>query len=343
MTTLSVLAWGSCILDVNRYPDWSLPKLLEMEGFHLVPFSHGCADVMICIDLSPTQVVRILKFQAKRKILLALEPSSVSPFSHGRLASLLFQSVGKQSPLQVRRRKDVLVEMGYLPEPEEVKRRIASHSNSSRRSRNEIAVANGLKFSFTENSQYHTRLNRMKDLAKQGFKLTVAGKGWTASQRTQYLSAGRQILFEAASLSRSKLSKVVIGDWTQLEGFEFLGWVQDEIAFFSEFPWTLSIENDFSYISEKLFNPILAGSLPLYSGALEILKEKPPIIDLRELSTYDLKTLLAEMPSTEYASRVLQCQDWITSSEVMERWGHEIAFKRLAAQLPHWEPANFEE
>lgn len=70
-----------------------------------------------------------------------------------------------------------------------------------------------------------------------------------------------------------------------------LGTYTDNSKILKDYKFTISIENSFipGYITEKLINPFLAGSIPIYLGAPDVSKyfNKKAFIDVRDFDTFE--------------------------------------------------------
>ncbi|CAF0780441.1 unnamed protein product [Didymodactylos carnosus] len=74
------------------------------------------------------------------------------------------------------------------------------------------------------------------------------------------------------------------------DDFWNLNWIQAKMALSSNYLFTIAIENSltYDYVTEKLWQPLVAGSVPIYLGARNIedwLPCKNCIIDLRQFKT----------------------------------------------------------
>lgn len=333
MVTCAVVAWGKCILENDSYPGWQLPKIIQDSGFEIVPLATGRAEVLIAIDITQSTLLKVASFKSSAKLLMALEPPSASPFQHSVISSLLFDKIFKQSKVQVQRKKDMLCDAGYLPSKRRVNYELQKSELVKDRTR-DLVLANSLKFAFGRSAQYHTRLDAIRGFAARGHKVHIAGVGWTDSLVTQILRSMRAMANDLSGLSIPRQNKVRIMDWKAEDNVVLLGRVPDEIETFRGYKFVLAIENDFSYVSEKFFNPILAGSLPIYSGgAASHGAPAASYLNLLDSSIDEVSEQIATMSEAEFSDRVSEGRSWILDPNTLDRWGHNPAFRRSVAAL----------
>lgn len=333
MVTCAVVAWGKCILENESYPGWQLPKIIKDSGFEIVPLATGRAEVLIAIDVTPSTLLKVASFRSSAKLLMALEPPSASPFQHSVVSSLLFDRVYKQSKEQMRRARDVLCDAGYLPSQQTVKHEL-SKSELVEDKASDIVLANSLKFAFGRSAQYHERLDAIRGFAARGHKVHVAGVGWTDSLATQVLRSARAAANDILGLSLPRLNKMRLIDWKGQDNVVLLGRVPAEIETFRKYKFVLAVENDFSYVSEKFFNPILAGSLPIYAGgAAAHGAPAASYLNLLDSSIEKVSQQIATMSESEFSDRVSEGKSWILDANTLDRWSHNSAFMRTLGAL----------
>jgi hypothetical protein len=111
---------------------------------------------------------------------------------------------------------------------------------------------------------------------------------------------------------------------------------QNKMEALSRFRFSLCIENCVfpGYVTEKLFDGIFAGTVPVYLGApdIETLIAKDVYVDAREFATPDdLWRRLAAMPREEWERRREAAQDFLAS----EAYG-PFREETMATQILAW-------
>lgn len=331
--TCSVLAWGRCITEIETYPNWQLPKIISDVGFELIPLSNRDADVLIVIDLTPSSITKVLKFRSRIRYLIALEPKSVSPLQHSRVASIIFSKVFKQSSEQLLHNNNEICSAGYLPDLAKINEELEKRKTFDQK-KDGIVLANSLKFAFGPTSKYDFRLDAMRFFAQHASSLYVAGNGWHMHPTRQLPHVLRALVNDLAGFTIPRLTKIRLHNWARQPGISLLGWVEDEIEVFRNYRFVLAIENDFSYVSEKFFNPILAGSLPIYAGGASTLDvPKSAFLDLLDEGPKSVLLKLKTMTEGEYAERIEAGREWVSRSSTLERWNQNEAFRLTMSKV----------
>lgn len=113
-----------------------------------------------------------------------------------------------------------------------------------------------------------------------------------------------------------------------------VGLVDDTFRFLSSFEFCLVIENENTYVSEKLLNAVISGCIPIYVGpkladfgfpaniAIEVGGETEKMVDLFRNATPEEKVRIRNVG-----------RSWIESEESFRRWGIEPGFNKLADLL----------
>jgi len=112
------------------------------------------------------------------------------------------------------------------------------------------------------------------------------------------------------------------------------GIIADKQVALQNFRFNIVIENDRSYISEKLFDSMINGSIPIYSGP-DIPDEIIPreaYIKLPESPTELLNTLQA-LSDAEVKRVLTQIQDFISSDTFLSVWEKEVVFARMGQEI----------
>ncbi len=133
---------------------------------------------------------------------------------------------------------------------------------------------------YQKNSLYVDRLNLIKFLEdKIGFDLY--GVGWDSF----YF-----YLYPFTFLNRFKILKDLMKPF-MFKSKNYRGIVDDKLKIMSQYKFSLAFENNPfpGYITEKLFHPMMAGSIPIYYGAPNVTQHIPEncFIDFRSFKNMD--------------------------------------------------------
>lgn len=245
---------------------WSLYSDLEALNVEVVqPESYGIATHLLVIDYSEKDCVRWPKLPIANRFLTATEPVSVNPIQFSKKVTNKFHRVIVPSRLSPQSLNTVVYEGGYINPI----RYSSVFSNDG--FRQGCALINENKFSFAKQSNYILRTRFIRHALKWDLCLTVAGKNWTRgivwtiAKLVHHLLIGihaKQIKFKSAdvlellkfSLNRKRVETISAGV------------VRDSVEFLSKFKVSIVIENESSYVSEKLHAALSAGCQCVYVG-----------------------------------------------------------------------------
>lgn len=145
-----------------------------------------------------------------------------------------------------------------------------------KKSRNNKRLLNAIySKKYQKNSLYEDRLSLIKFLEnKTGFDLY--GVGWDSFYFYVY---------PFTFLNRFKIFKYLMKPF-MFKSKNYRGTVNDKLKIMSQYKFTLAFENNSfpGYITEKLFHPMMSGSIPVYYGAENVTQHIPEdcFIDYRK-------------------------------------------------------------
>lgn len=191
------------------------------------------------------------------KVLLLLEPEVVNPRIYQPRIMEYFDLVIPFSPW--RARALCLNEWVYFPV-----RSIGKPENPfNERSRN-LAIINANKFSSSPLSNYGLRRKCIRVLEKTDYSYDVYGFDWDINFENEFkkrIISSRDFLKnkKIISLSESLLS------WTPKKCV-YRGHAEDKFTTLKDYQFSIVIENQSDYVSEKLIDVLHAGAIPIYIG-----------------------------------------------------------------------------
>jgi hypothetical protein len=118
----------------------------------------------------------------------------------------------------------------------------------------------------------------------------------------------------------------------------FRGSVDDKYKALEEYRFSLCFENEKNspgYITEKLFDCLIAGTVPVYLGAPNIADYVPSecFIDMRDFRDFsELRQHLLQMPEAEFMKYQSAGQKFLRSGN-FKSWQPESVFKQVAKDL----------
>ena len=333
---VAVSVWGRCLTEFNGYPGWEFPKILEENGLVLRPLKSGAFSSYIALEHSSKSLNRIRRFvPVNRRFLISLEPRAVTPNQYRSRVRRMYNKVVVQSHLQIYAGQNVVVcPAGLLPS-EEILIRDLEVASSTIRAELAIGVVNQNKFSFVRGSRYKLRREYIVKLAKSGYNVNLAGPNWDRGLFWH-------LYMQFKSLIWLMLVEKTIPDLTKWQfpipkfgGLKLFGRVADEVSFMRNYDFALVVENDPDYVSEKLFNAIRAGAVPIYVGpdlgtfgipkAVAICDFVSPAHLLEKLQVSSSAETLKEYRDSG--------RNWLLNSKTSEAWNHDKGFRDIVSQL----------
>jgi hypothetical protein len=196
------------------------------------------------------------KLPNKFNVLILWEPESVMPWQYKRSVLNKFDLIIPMSPWRA-------INLGiahWAFHPSKIE---FISINENLRNKN-IVMVNAAKFSASNKSLYGLRRKISKKLHSMNIGYELYGQNWhmkKSKELKERIWAVRKelIAFNFPNL-REAFSETIYGYP------EFLGPVDDKLSKLSEYRYSLVIENDSDWITEKLFDSLSARCVPIYIG-----------------------------------------------------------------------------
>ena len=125
-------------------------------------------------------------------------------------------------------------------------------------------MINGAKFSANRNSLYGFRRKISKELHKYRIDYDLKGVNWKMSKLKEIRERIWSVRKELQAENIPSLTEAFSDIFYKYP--EYKGEVTDKIFTLSQYKYSLIIENEADYISEKLIDAILAKTVPIYIG-----------------------------------------------------------------------------
>jgi hypothetical protein len=314
-------------------PDsWVLPQLLEREGFVLTSIQDSGAHIFVALDYDRSSVKRISKIvPTSRRLLFAFEPKAVNPMQHSLKVRSQFAQTVVMSPFQKCYETDQVLTLGALI-PQEVSMQLALNSRSERE--NAIVILNENKFSVVPGNNYKLRQLAMQKLAKEGWKVHVGGKNWTRGVFWQVRRQLESLLFAILSGSAVDLGNLRLAPKNWSKNITFHGEIPSGFEFMCRYKYALVIENDMSYVSEKLPNAIAAGCVPLFVGAnLAIHGVSDDVAIGANPDVEDILKVLGGVSEAKCIDVLIAGREWISKPETIENFSHDVGLERIVTTI----------
>ena len=274
--------------DGTLLPFIRLKEYVQHQGNSIVTvdmFDFSVEEPFIFISFSEPRVCQRyndIMSRAINRILVLVEPELVRPRSYkeleryGQYFDHIYSHNVHQLPVHQRQKYKHL----FFPQ---ASKEIVK--NNCMRLNKAVMIAGAHVNYLDTNENYSERMRAVANFADDGF-VDLYGNGW-----------------DKVSL-RSALNPIFIRYRSKLKA-SYKGSVNSKLACYSQYDFALCFENQDSegYVTEKIFDCLLAGCIPVYKGAPDISAYIPRgcYIDFGDFSSYsELKLFLKSM---SYACR----------------------------------------
>ncbi len=322
--TISFSILGKCSTKKDLDPKWfNFPSALKKEGISLVSCGSLGQSHHFDLESYPHTVSSFGKsLPIKDRTLIRVEPIVVNPYQYRRDTEERYGKIVVITPNELKSPKNQYWESGYID--------FEKIDVSPNRTESGVAIINENKFSFVPGSNYKLRKKVIDEFLRQEIAIRVAGKNWdqdllwqTKKQISAAISAAKD--YRRVDILQVQSPLNLDSPWV-----EYFGRVESAQKFLSQSRFAIVIENDSTYVSEKLLNAIIAGCVPLYCGPSLAAYKIPTgvAINLGKSPKQFVEAVL-NTPGFELEKVREVGQDWIRSSEARNRWSVNAGFDRL--------------
>jgi hypothetical protein len=196
--------------------------------------------------------------QSDFRVLILWEPAAVMPWQYNSKNLSKFDLVIPMSSWRARRLG--IKEFAYHPYDANG---IDSISPFTSRQKG-IVMVNSAKFSAGKSSLYGLRRATSKALAESEINYCLFGSNWKMSRimelRKRFVALRNSIVASEEISWRELTSQL----WYQYP--EYSGWIDNKFEVLSQYELSLVIENEIDWVTEKIFDSIYSGTVPVYVG-----------------------------------------------------------------------------
>ena len=302
-----------------------LLEFLRDHGHRLVERDSPEATHYVSLDHDKHGLATVsARIPVSRRVLVVQEPRVVKPTNYRKRShrqyGRVFAFTQAAGPLAT-----------PLPLPQRDWRAIQLESRP--RVPGTTVLINANKLSSIPGSQYGLRRKAIQAFSDAGLPLTLAGSGWSRQGRALFVENLRAIAY--ATINRER---VVLSEWAVPlrlgASVSHIGIVDDKHAVLLECEFVAAIENSRSYVSEKLFDAVIAGCVPLYVGAplpsYGIPAEVAVALPSSALAFVDaVRTLTTEQKDAVLAAG----RAWLADDYTWSIWAMPNGMRRLADEI----------
>lgn len=298
---------------------------LRALGHTLVDVGDPSATHFVSLDHNRRSFAAIAStIPASRRLLIVLEPRVVLPINYHASVLSLYGTVLSHTWA-------VPGIASVLPWPQRDWR--AAPPATGTHLPGTAAIVNANKLSNIRNSLYGLRRRVIARFARERLPLSLAGANWERRGVAVLVENARAIAY--AVLNREVVD---LREWARTVpttgSITHFGKVDDKAAVLLDAEFAVVIENSATYVSEKLFDAVIADCVPLYVG--------PPLADYgipeavavilppkASAFTDAVRTLTSEQKKAVLDAGAA----WLASDETYRRWAMPNALARLADEI----------
>jgi hypothetical protein len=122
------------------------------------------------------------------------------------------------------------------------------------------------------------------------------GTGWKMSRSMELRKRFVALKNSLQAGERISLGELTSDLWYQYP--EFHGWVEDKFEVLSQFKLSLVIENEADWVTEKVFDSIVAGAVPIYVGP-DLSRDFPELNKCLLLADSNAESIIARIAEVQ--------------------------------------------
>jgi hypothetical protein len=280
-------------------------------------------DIYVAMDLDAKTIreMSTLGVSPKNAILLRFEPAIVCPLNFSTRAERLFSRI-----LDVGRQTQREKNWEYWPQnwSDSFNSLLVTRPKSRIDSR--LVLINANKLSLIKNEQYSFRRHLI-----HSFPIDTFGPNWDSglAQRLRTLAAEVIISLVNGYIPRLRSLRFWLKKHPSLQGLS-----DDKLETLAKYRTAVVVENSPEYLSEKLFDAIFAGCIPIYVG--------PKVEDFGIPAGLVVQTLpnvqafdsaVAKANRIDYGRWCAEREVFLTNPSTKERWASESVFDRIILKI----------
>jgi hypothetical protein len=195
-------------------------------------------------------------------------------------------------------------------------------------------LINSNKNSLLKESQYSLRRDVLKEAEKRNQSILLAGPGWELSTLSN-IREDFNLLSDCLKSKNTPSFRNFRFPKLNFDSVEYLGYLNDKNSFYKHVSVCICIENDKNHFTEKLFDCIQAGVLPLYVGPKLSRHEIPDELAIE--CDHDAKSILdtySSLSLNEILEFKLHASDWVKSA--FTDWHEDTVMNIIAFKIKNF-------
>lgn len=319
-------------------------KLTEL-GFQLVDDSHK-ADFLICFNHDPKELKKFLRAggSKSRAALVRLEPTAVFPAQY---KNSIHNKYGfTVTPGRLFSEKSRLAPWPYYynpnplqPDPttielddlitQEISRGTFEYDNWNERPILISLIASN-KVSPVKDNNYKIRRKLAYQMSDDS--LEVYGTLWRSDFKTK-IRHRAGVVYHALSFGIFPSLFEVFGNFFRHYPTA-KGSIENKHDVTRKSKFSLVVENDNNYVSEKIIDALLGGSIPIYLGGDSQSIGVPSSLAITNLyKAKEIEDFVREIDELRVRTFLSECASWLQSPAFKTKWAGDIVFASIAEDI----------
>lgn len=273
-------------------------------------------DVLICVDYNDAAKPMISEALARKipKVLVRQEPIVVQP-QHGKKRTL--------------NRFELVITRGgpdETPQFNTFQEWDTSLIDNGVRFKRAVAISAN-KWSMIKGEYYSLRRRAYNEIGV----VDVFGPGWNKSTAQELTMVAKEFIIALYNGTFPAISNL---KWSLKRPHNYLGIAQSKVRVLASYEVSLVIENSEGYMSEKLVDCILAGTIPVYVGERAEVYGIPKSLVIQADPTIDsIKSSISRALNLDGGKFRAEAKEWAQSQGVKENWEHFNVCRKLLAHI----------
>ena len=286
------------------------------------------AEYFVCVDHSPSDLRRArgAGITKERSVLIRNEPTVVSPENRDSV-------VGKEYSLIIDMGRPRSISNNAMPWPQQWPSGVSERLAADQR-KNRIVLINANKISFLPGELYSLRRASLLKFDS----VDLFGQGWNMSfdeKLKHYLS---NLWIALKSGQRPRFSG---GKYFFRKSRNWKGAPADKREIGKFYKFALVIENSKEFITEKFFDALFSGCIPIYVGPkLEEFGVPNSLYIQAEENLYAIERAIKSVEEIDYKEWSNIKDEWLSRVSNKETWSADSVNKRIASEIEKFVSSN---
>ena len=186
-----------------------------------------------------------------------------------------------------------------------------------------FVIINANKMSFVQGELYSLR----RLAAQQSSDIDVWGFDWDMPWFRKITKALEEILIPLEH--RVGIKPTAIKGWFK-KPLSFMGTSEDKLSTLASYKYSLVIENSIEYMSEKLFDSLFSGTLPIYVGPNPVDFGMPEFVAIHSKPDINsIMTAIQQARTIDLDTWRAAVLTWLRSDGVEQEWSWPFVIQRI--------------